>query len=163
VKIGLLIRESEKLTGIFGYWPSFHDAEILELNFHRGNVRPEKSIYEFPVLTLRIHLWELTKEVDQRGYLVLRNHTLTTLKFSEVSEFKMEGFNHQNAMMGLAIEREDRTRGPSPYYFRVSIDPAFGMGCSFECLGVEVIDAIACTDNGETIPTAPIKPQQPSD
>jgi hypothetical protein len=39
-------------------------------------------MYEFPSLTLKIHLWRLTKEVDAKGYLVLRDHTLTTLKFT---------------------------------------------------------------------------------
>lgn len=58
---------SEKLTAIFGYWPSFHDAEVLELHFWRGNIRTEKGIYDFPVLTLTIHVWELTKEVNPQG------------------------------------------------------------------------------------------------
>ena len=38
---------SEKLTRIFGYWPSFHDAEVIELNFWRGDVNPEVERYIF--------------------------------------------------------------------------------------------------------------------
>lgn len=66
-----------KLTNIFGRWPSFHDAEVLELNFWRGNVQPDEGVYDFPVLMLKIHVWELTNKVDPKGYLVLRYHTLT--------------------------------------------------------------------------------------
>lgn len=61
-----LIVGSEKLTKIFGYWPSFHDAEVLELHFVRGSVQPEKGVYDFPVLTLKVHVWQLTKRVVTR-------------------------------------------------------------------------------------------------
>src|SRR3954465_12653228 len=93
-----LIEGSNKLTGIFGRWPSFHDAEIHELHFWRGDVDPDRESYVFPVLTVKFHVWELTNEVDERGYLILRHHTLTTLRFHGVDDFKMEGFNHQNAI-----------------------------------------------------------------
>ena len=75
----------ESLTSIFGHWPSFHDAEILELHFLRGNVQPDMD--EVPSLTLRIHLWRLTKEVDAHGYFISRDHTLATLMFRDVTEF----------------------------------------------------------------------------
>ena len=143
------ISGSEKLTSIFGYWPSFHDAEVLELHFLRGDERPNEGKYEFPMLSLRIHLWALTKEVDAKGYFVLRNHTLTTLKFTDVAEFEMEGFNHQNAMMSLHIERREESRGASPNSFVVTIQAAFGMGASFECSGIEVVEANPCTPEGE--------------
>lgn len=149
-----LIGGSEKLTSIFGYWPSFHDAEILELHFLRGDVRPDKGVYEFPVLTLRMHVWQLTKNVDAKGYMVLQHHTLTTLKFTDVSEFQMQGFNHQNAIMGLVVKSQQRTKGPSPY-FVVELEPASGMGGSFECLGIEVVDSVPCTDDGRPLPAVP--------
>lgn len=144
------IAGSQKITTIFGYWPSFHDAEILELHFLRGNVKPEKKIYDFPCLTLKIHLWELTKEVNAKGFLVLRYHTLAMLRFTDVFEFQMQGFNHQNAIMSLSIRCETRSNGPSPY-FVVGIDPAFGMGSSFECLGIEIVDAIRCDEEGQPL------------
>jgi len=31
--------------------------------------------------------------------------------------------------------------------------PAFGMGASFNCLGIEVVDAVSCTPDG--IPVVP--------
>jgi hypothetical protein len=94
-----LIVGSEKLTRVFGYWPSFHDAKVLELHFWRGNIETKKGIYDFPVLTLTIHLWELTKEVNPQGYLVLRYHTLTRLRFCDVEDFQMQGFNHQSTLL----------------------------------------------------------------
>ena len=153
-EIDSLIVGSEKLVGIFGYWPSFHDAEILELHFARGDVRPDDAVYDFPSLTLKIHVFEMTKEVDSRGYFILRHHMLTTLEFRDVDAFEMQGFNHQNAMMELIIRREEREQRPSPN-FAVQIDPAFGMGASFTCLSVEVVYAILCTPLGVPIAATP--------
>ncbi len=132
---------SEKLTNVFGYWPSFHDAEVLELHFDRGNIKTDKGIYKFPLLTLKIHLWELTKEGNSKGHLVCRHHTIATLNFSDVSDFQMQGFNHQNALLQLSVRREYRSDDPSPY-FAVELDPAFGMCASFKCLHMEVVDAV---------------------
>jgi hypothetical protein len=47
---------AEKLTSIFGRWPSFHDAEVLELHFWRGHIATEANVYDFPVLIAKIHL-----------------------------------------------------------------------------------------------------------
>ena len=151
-----LIAGSDKLTTVFGYWPSFHDAEVLELHFVRGNVQPQKGIYDFPLLTLRIHVWELTRDIDSAGYLILKHHTLVTLRFRDISDFQMQGFNHQNALMELAVTAQERTEGPSPY-FAVELVAAFGMGASFKCLGMEVLDAIPCTSEG--IPQKPLDNQ----
>ena len=145
--IELSIAGSAKLTSIFGYWPSFHDAEVLELHFSRGDVRPSEAKYEFPILSLKIHLWALTKEVDSKGYFVLRNHTLTTLKFTDVGEFEMEGFNHQNAIFGLGIEQKTRDEGPTPY-FAVDFEPSFGIGATFTCLRIEIVEAVPCDAEG---------------
>jgi len=133
-----LIQGSEKLTSIFGYWPSFHDAEIIDLHFWRGVVEPDQGRYDFPVLTLRIHVWELTNEVNSKEFLVLKHHTLTTLRFCDVDEFRMEGFNHQNAILGLSVTHQQSRRpfalfrcacGPCIWYGRViQLPPCRGRG-----------------------------------
>jgi hypothetical protein len=146
-----LISGSEKITQVFGYWPTFHDAEVLDLHFWRGHVDADKGVYDFPVLTLRIHLWELTKEVNSEGYLVLKHHTLTTLRFSDVHDFEMRDFNHQNAIMELSLSSHERTKPPSPY-FAVQVIPAFGISASFNCIRIEVVDAVPCTEAGVAVP-----------
>ena len=147
-----LILGSERITNIFGYWPSFHDAEVLDLHFWRGHIDAGKGVYDFPVLTLKIHMWELTKEVTPEGFLVLRHHTLATLRFANVEEdFEMHGFNHQNAILELSITSIERTKTPSPC-FSVEIVPAFGIAASFHCSQVEVVDATAYQDDGSARP-----------
>jgi hypothetical protein len=150
-KIESFFERSEKLTNIFGYWPDFHDAEVHELQLSRGEVNPDEDRYDFPVLTMKIHLWEMTNEAAPVGSLLLRHHTLATLHFTDIDNFRMEGFNHQNAITRLAIEHLERAEGPTPY-FGVTMEPAFGMGTSFQCLRVVVVDALPC--DGEGKPTA---------
>jgi hypothetical protein len=145
--IETLIQGSEKLVNIFGYWPSFHDAEVLDLHFWRGPVNPEQKRWIFPQRTLKVHLWELTREVNPQGYLVLDHHTLAALRFTDVGKFKMQGFNQQNSIFGLSIERREREEGSSPY-FAVALEPAFGIEASFECFGIEVLDVAPWTDEG---------------
>jgi hypothetical protein len=145
-----LIEGSEKLIQIIGHWPSFHDAEILDLSLWRGDVDPERNKYVFPVLTLTVHLWEMTKEVDSAGYFVLRDHTLATMKFHNVDRLQMQGFNHQNAIFGLSVDRRERDESPSPY-FAVELEPAFGVSASFTCLRVEVVTASRCGRDGEAL------------
>jgi hypothetical protein len=141
------IEGSEKLIRIFGYWPSFHDAEVIELSFWRGDVDPDAGKYTFPVLTVKLHVWEITRDVNAKGYLVLRKHTLTTIRFHDIYEFKMEGFNHQNAILGLDISQEERSAGPSPV-FAVIFRPAFGIDASLTCMRIEVFDAVLCAEDG---------------
>ena len=94
---------SERLTSIFGGWPSFHDAEVTEIHLDRGEVNQDTATFEFPVLTIKLVLWNLTSRVNANGYLETEHHTLAILQFSDVENLAMSGFNHQNAIMGLQI------------------------------------------------------------
>jgi len=67
-EIASLIVGSEKLTSMFGRWPSFHDVEIHDLHLQRGYINPEDQVYECPLLTVRLHLWLMTRDIDQKGF-----------------------------------------------------------------------------------------------
>lgn len=140
------ITGSEKLTRLYGCWPSFHDAEVVELHFWRGRMKPgdwdDSNVP--PVLTAKIHVF-IERPTSQ--------HTLATLRFEDVDDLKMDGFNHQNAILGLPIALQERGKyesgGRLPPYLVVEFQSAFGMGASFRCFRIEVIDAVRCTDEGE--------------
>jgi hypothetical protein len=138
--IAALIVGSDKLTSIFGRWPSFHDAEVHEIQLERGHINTDNRVREFPRLTAKLHLWSMTNEVDEKGYYVTTKHTLATIRFYDVSDLKLEDFNHQNAIFGLGVEQKTRDEGPTPY-FAVDFDPSFGVEVTFSCLRIEVIEA----------------------
>ena len=130
------ITGSEKLTTIFGKWPSFHDAEVISLKLERWRSKNSPQ----PSLTLVLHTWKLTSEVDAQGYLVLKNSTRVTLSFTEIDEVELAGFNQQNAIFGLQLEWKSQGTNSSDV-FLVTLNPAFGLSGQFECKGIEVIAA----------------------
>jgi Immunity protein 50 len=101
---------------------------------------------------VKIHLWQMTNDLDPKGYYVSTKHTLATIKFYDVDSFKMEGFNHQNAIFGLAIEQQTRSDGPTPY-FVVDFESSFGIDATFTCLRIEITEAIPCDAEGRPIQT----------
>lgn len=149
--IETLIQGSEKLTNIFGYWPDFHDAEVIELHFSRGDMNPDEGRYDLPVLTISIDLKEWANATEPSGGPVRKHRILAMLRFADVDNFRMEGFNYQNAIMELIVEYSEQTGGISPY-FSVEMEPTAGMSASFHCARIEVVDARPCDSRGR--PTA---------
>ena len=139
-----LIQNSEKLTTFFGVWPSFHDAQVNELNFWRGDVKPgdldDRNV--FPVLTVKIRVLEAT----QASATHFGNDVLATLRFHDVDDFKMDHFNHMNDIFDLFISLEERgffTNGEKlPPYLVVQFAPGSGVRMSFRCFRIEIVDAV---------------------
>jgi hypothetical protein len=123
-----LIDGSDKVTSIFGRWPSFHDSEVVSLAFDRAG----------PSITSDIHVFEMTSEISPTGHYICRNHCVAKLRFLQVDEIQFEGFNHQNALMGLII-RDGSHREMERIKFEVSLDGAYGVDLSFVCSGIEVL------------------------
>lgn len=103
-----------KLEEWFGYWPSFHDAEIVSLHLNRKGSS-----------SLCVHTWEMTKETDGAGYYVLAKHVVVEFAFEAVCGLSLSGFNQQNVIFGLAIEKTDSG-------FRVTLDDCYGLAGSIE-------------------------------
>ena len=114
------------------------------------DINPDVAKYTFPVLTVKLHLWEITNDVNRQGYFRTQKHLLASIRFHDLEELRMEGFNHQNAILGLDITQENRPEGASPV-FVVAFRPAFGIDASFKCIRVEVFDVAPCDDKGTLI------------
>ena len=136
-KIVSRIVGAEKLMKVFGYWPSFHDAEVISFKLERSN--DEES--PLPTITLVLEAWELTSEVNAQGFLVCNKHTHVTMKFTAADEIDLAGFNHQNAIFGLRLELKP-DEAQMDEVFIVILEPAFGLGGQFECRGIEVVEAV---------------------
>ncbi|WP_324674635.1 Imm50 family immunity protein [Hymenobacter sp. GOD-10R] len=81
----------------FGYWPDFHDAEIVKVIFeaHPG--------YRASVMFV-IAAFEITKGIDERGYYKLAKHCDIKLQFTGIQEIEFNDFGHQNVIFGLTLE-----------------------------------------------------------
>jgi hypothetical protein len=138
------IEHSERLTSLFTCWPSFHDAEVVELNYWRGDVKPgdwdDSNV--FPVLTVKMRILGATQERFEG-----QPDVMGTLRFHDVDNFTMDGFNHSNQIVELSItpqERRSGDDGPHILNFQVAFARGFGMQASFRCFRVEVVEASVC-------------------
>src|SRR5215467_7162462 len=96
-EIPTAIAGAQELHDWFGYWPSFHDAEIVSLHLNRANPS-----------ALKIHSWHTTNEVDEAGYYVQTKHAVIEflIDISGTDDcLELYGFSHQNVVSSLSIEK----------------------------------------------------------
>jgi immunity protein 50 of polymorphic toxin system len=70
----------EEIVSWYGEWPSFHDAEILELHLER------------------------TGRCWLKIYTVWNKQAVVTFKMEEVTDLELADFSHQNVIGGLELE-----------------------------------------------------------
>ncbi len=103
------VEGAKSLRDWFAYWPSFHDAEVVELCLNRNSSSH-----------LRIHTWEMTKEVDARGFYILTKHIVVEFLLKAISKLSLNDFNNQNVLSGLVLEK-------SAGGFRLVLDACYGL------------------------------------
>jgi hypothetical protein len=136
------IKQSNLLVDIFGRWPSFHDAEVISIELFR-----DPSKVSEPNLRAKIHVFEMTPEVDDRGFYVLKNHVLVTFLFRGIDENTVKEFNQQNVLWELAIV-DISSRQLERLRFEIHFASSFGVEAEFKCRSVEV-ETVACFTPGE--------------
>jgi len=104
-----------------GRLPSFHDGEILSLELDRKDA----------TCRIRVHTWEMTREVDEAGYYKNVKDVMVSFELSGVTELSLEGFNHQNVIFGLFIERSDNG-------YRIGLEPCYGLSGAITAKTVRV-------------------------
>jgi Immunity protein 50 len=80
---------ASELLSWFGYWPSFHDAEVLSIHLNRSGES-----------TVAIHTRHRTDQVDDHGYFVTTKHVLVTFVHEGIHTVQLTDFNHQNVISG---------------------------------------------------------------
>jgi Immunity protein 50 len=86
---------AQDLFDWFGYWPSFHDAEVLGIEFNRTGASK-----------IRVHTWRMTAEVDARGFYVCDKHCIVTLILDEIVDLELAHFNSGNILMDIEFAHE---------------------------------------------------------
>jgi hypothetical protein len=85
----------------FGYWPTFHDAEVISITLNRsGGAR------------VALHAWEITPETDPSGQFVLAKHAVVTFRMEGfprdvygVTRTEIAFFNRQNVLSSAAVRK----------------------------------------------------------
>ncbi len=111
----------------FGYWPTFHDAEVLSISLDRLNG-----------CRVSVHAFEMTAEVDSSGHYVLAKHAVLTFRMegfprdeSGISNTRIEFFNSQNVLSSANV-----TRRPEGY--ELVLEGCYGVDGSIVCERISV-------------------------
>lgn len=105
----------------------------------------EELGYAESALEFLIHGWEMTSEVDTRGYYILQKHHLVQFRFEGLGESDLSGFNHQNAIFGLRISKAD---GDGAERIRVEFEHAYGLCGHFTAVSGRVVSVTPCDGEG---------------
>ena len=109
-----------ELFAWFGFWPTFHDGEVLSLHLDRTG--PSH---------LRVHTWERTNELDSRRYYVLRKHVVVTFILEDISDLEWDGFSHQNVLAELTL-----TQDPDGY--NLKLWPCYGISGEMKARSIRI-------------------------
>ena len=133
------LQNTEAVLKAFGYWPSFHDAPVLGFNYVEGGGG---------AIAFTLHGMEMTRQVDDHGYLKLIKHHLVRFAFHEISEADLQQFALSNTLfeMGFSSPAEFEAVGK----FRVMLESALGgdLSGSFSARTGEVLEVAPCDEKG---------------
>jgi hypothetical protein len=85
---------ASELTKWFGYWPSFHDAEVLDIELHRTGHS-----------TVRIHTFETSSETNSQGFFICTKHVIVGFILEGLKDLHLNDFNGQNVITGLDLKQ----------------------------------------------------------
>jgi len=136
----------ELLIERFGYWPSFHDAEVVWLNLNRRTGLRNQG----PTIEMLVHVFEMTSEVTSDGYYRLTKHSLVHFRFEGVTNVSVNGFNHQNVLAELDITDQSGVGCETKSYL-IKLSPCYGLGGTFQCVAPEILTVSECDSGGDMI------------
>jgi hypothetical protein len=109
-----------ELVSWFGSWPSFHDAEVVNLTLNRTGVS-----------TLKIQTWEMTDKIDEAGCFVNQKHVFVMFQMEEITSLALADFSSQNVIFGLGLSLVD-------HGVQISLDPCFGISGTIAARNVSI-------------------------
>ncbi len=132
----LNIEGSEKVLELYEEWPSFHDAEILSVNLDRQKTSGQYG----PTVTIKLHTFVMTNEVDNKGYYKTIKHAQIIFQFYDVVEFELtHGFGIQNSLSDVSF-KDIRSHQEEGINYAVEFCAHFNCDIDFKCSSITVIE-----------------------
>lgn len=108
------IENGNLIEDFFGYFPKFHDCEIISMNFETS-----KSRY-YPTIILSISITEQ------------RKHCKIIFEFINVVENDLSGFSNQNSIYEMKFSKQEKN-------VKCVIDPNCGLSAEIICKKIRVV------------------------
>ena len=124
-----LVTNGEKLVEAMGYWPSFHDANVLEVSRCPGS------------FSTTIHVFSMTDQVDTAGYYILEKHHLVTLVMLGVQGNSLPTDYSSDCLEELTFQRVGDM-------LQINFESVMGQSGTILCSGAEIQAVIPCTSDG---------------
>ncbi len=111
--VPIYIEGHAKVTDVYGYWPQFHDSPVHSFTATDSQIN------------LRVQVWDMTSETDERGLYILKNHHLVHFRFDEPSELAIKNSEMGNILFGLEFSTLEELHEQGS--FQVKIDSVMGL------------------------------------
>ncbi|MDJ0366612.1 Imm50 family immunity protein [Hymenobacter sp. H14-R3] len=83
----------------FGYWPDFHDAEVMKVTF-------EALPTLRSAVTFTINAFEMTNKVTEKGYFKLTKRCQIEIQLTGIKKLNFNYFSFQNVLFELWLEKQ---------------------------------------------------------
>jgi hypothetical protein len=134
------VENREALRPFFAGWPSFHDAEIVEITVWRGHLYPgawdDRNV--LPIVTIKFRLLE----ASQPNASGSGNDVLATLRFHDASSVSIASFDDLVLITDFVVTRTaPTTKKPLRPYYSVALTCGNRTSASFRCSRIEIVEA----------------------
>ncbi|MFK0038152.1 Imm50 family immunity protein [Pseudomonas monteilii] len=126
------ISNTEKVTDALGYWPCFHDAEVI--SFSAARAAPGHAGKTSARLCVNVCQYKEVGVGTVDYDMVCCKSVLIEYLFTDLQFLSLEDFNHQNVINSIKFSRlEDLS-------IEVEFESIYGVGGIIRCMNVEVSD-----------------------
>jgi hypothetical protein len=125
---------TEEVMAALGYWPSFHDAEVLAFTMSRGkNPTDYKS-----EARIEVHVKEYAPrhEGTAQFEMSIVKNVIISFVFTDVESLQVEDFNFQNVINSIRIEQDISNTAAGK--LRVEVESIYGFGATWLCKSAQV-------------------------
>jgi hypothetical protein len=110
---------ADELAAWFGHWPSFHDAEVVELRLRRRGISE-----------LVLHTWAMGP-VDDTGHFNRGNECVVRFSMEQLLDLNLADVSSQNVISGLSMSHDSGG-------WCIQLGPCYGMAGELRCQSVSV-------------------------
>lgn len=123
----------EKVEEALGFWPSFHDAEVISFSVSRA--LPLDTNICFAMLAVHVRQYAEFGVGTAEYELAIIKSVLINFKFNGVLNILVSEFNCQNVINSIKIKSAESLGVPT---ISVDIESIWGFGGSLQCSSVVV-------------------------
>lgn len=126
------ICNTENVIEALGYWPSFHDAEVI--SFSAARAAPGQAGKTSARLCVNVCQYKEVGAGTTEYEMVCCKSVLIEFLFVDLQFLSLEDFNHQNVINSITFSRLENDSVEAEF------DSIFGIGGVIRCTSVEVSD-----------------------